>query len=425
MGHYLGIDAGTSGMRACVIDQQQRLIAESALPLPPSRIEGDRVEQHATGWWQTCCTLLDALFTDVPASSITALAIDATSASGLLCDHSGLPQTAALMYNDRRARSQAQQLATLRKDQNAATANSSLAKCLWFSENQLITEQSLFRHQADWLTGQFLGNFAYSDENNALKLGYDAVRRQWPDWMQELPCRASMLPDVRPAGSRLGTISSYSQARFGLPAHCLVAAGTTDSTAACLAAGIHQPGEAVTVLGSTLVVKILSERPIFSTEYGIYSHRLGELWLVGGASNSGGAVLKQFFSEPELETLSLAIDPATDSGLDYYPLATPGERFPINEADYPPRITPRPASDSQFLHGLLEGMARIEALGYQRLIELGAPRPVSIRTLGGGAANPVWQRLRERISGIPLQAADYQQAACGAALLALQCSQST
>lgn len=426
MGHYLGIDAGTSGMRACVIDEQQRLIAECALPLPPSRTEGDRVEQQAADWWQTCCTLLDVLFSRVSASTITALAIDATSASSLLCDHSGVPQTAALMYNDRRARSQSQRLLALAKGDCAATsASSSLAKCLWFSDNQLMTAQSLIRQQADWLTGQFLGNFAYSDENNALKLGYDAIRRQWPDWMQSLSCRPGMLPEIRPAGSRLGTVCASIQQRFGLLPGCVVVAGTTDSTAACLAAGIHQPGEAVTVLGSTLVVKILSERPIFSAEYGVYSHRLGDLWLVGGASNSGGAILRHFFSEHELETLSLRIDPGVDSGLDYYPLTAPGERFPINDMDCPPRIAPRPPSDSQFLHGLLEGMARIEALGYQRLIELGAPRPVSIRTLGGGARNPVWQQLRERICGIPMLPARHQQAACGAALLALQCSQTT
>lgn len=423
MGHYLGIDAGTSGIRACVIDEQQRFIAEAALPLPPSRVDGDHVEQIPTDWWQTCCAVLDELFTHTPAEAITALAIDGTSTTSLLCNHSGKPLTPALMYNDQRARSQASQIAALAPGDSGATGvNSSLAKCLWFSENKLINEQSLIRHQADWLTGQFLNNFAYSDENNALKLGYDVLQRRWPGWIDELGCPAACLPDIKPAGSYLGTVSGPIQARFGLSASCVVAAGTTDSTATCLAAGISRAGEAVTVLGSTLVVKILSERPIFAAKYGVYSHRLGSLWLVGGASNSGGAVLKQFFSDDELESLSQQIDSGKDSGLDYYPLPAPGERFPINDPDYMPRLTPRPETDRQFLHGLLEGIARIEAKGYQRLVELGAPQPVNIRSLGGGAKNLAWQKLRERISGTTMHEARHKQAACGAALLALQCA---
>ena len=113
MGHYLGIDAGTSGMRACIIDEQQQLIVGTALPLPPSRINGDQVEQDPANWWQTCCELLDELFGHIPAATIRALAIDGTSATSLLCDSKGSPLSPALMYNDQRARSQAKRLTNL------------------------------------------------------------------------------------------------------------------------------------------------------------------------------------------------------------------------------------------------------------------------------------------------------------------------
>lgn len=164
---------------------------------------------------------------------------------------------------------------------------------------------------------------------------------------------------------------------------------------------------------------MLSDRPIFAPEYGIYSHRIGDVWLGGGASNSGGGVLAEFFDSDALGDLSKRIDPATNSGLDYYPLTKPGERFPVSDPDYPPRITPRPADDALFLHGLLEGVARIEAQGFQRMAELGAPALRSIRTVGGGSENSVWTALRERILGVPGARADSRSAAVGVARLAL------
>ena len=86
----------------------------------------------------------------------------------------------------------------------------------------------------------------------------------------------------------------------------------------------------------------------------------------------------------------------------------------------PPRETPRPADDAAFLHGLLEGIARIEALGYRRLAELGAPPLRSVRSLGSGAANATWTAIRARLLGVPMLPALSGEAAVGAALLALR-----
>ena len=62
----------------------------------------------------------------------------------------------------------------------------------------------------------------------------------------------------------------------------------------------------------------------------------------GGASNTGGAVLKHYFTDKQLQELSQQIDPDKPSGLDYYPLTKPGERFPVNDPNLMPRLTPRP-----------------------------------------------------------------------------------
>jgi sugar (pentulose or hexulose) kinase len=229
-----------------------------------------------------------------------------------------------------------------------------------------------------------------------------------------------VLPDAVEPGTRLGTIDPDLAARFGLPQDVAIAAGTTDGCAAFLATGADAVGEAVTSLGSTLTLKQLSQRPIFSPEHGVYSHRLGGRWLAGGASNSGGAALARHFSPAALAALSARIDPAQESGLDYYPLPRPGERFPCADPHLPPRETPRPADDVRFLQGLLEGIARIEAQGYRLLAELGAPPPASVRTVGGGAQNAAWTAIRRRMLGVDMLPARSEAAAVGAALLALR-----
>ncbi|MFZ4409236.1 MAG: FGGY-family carbohydrate kinase, partial [Paracraurococcus sp.] len=265
--------------------------------------------------------------------------------------------------------------------------------------------------------GTLLGAWRWSDENNALKTGYDPVARGWPGWIAATGLDAALLPEVAVPGTKLGEVGGN---RFGLPQDAVVCAGTTDGCASFLAAGASAPGEGVTALGSTLTLKLASDRPVAAPEYGVYSHRLGDLWLAGGASNSGGRALARYFDPAALARLSAGIDPAHPSGHDYYPLPGPGERFPFADPALPPREAPRPADDAAFLHGLLEGIGRIEALGYARLAELGAPRLRSVRSLGSGAANATWIAMRGRLLGVKMLPARSGEAAVGAALLALR-----
>jgi len=196
-----------------------------------------------------------------------------------------------------------------------------------------------------------------------------------------------------------------------------------------------QVGQAVTSLGSTLAVKLLSETRVDDAAYGVYSHRLGAGWLVGprpasssarmlhallleddawmssaaraaiavsspaelammaaqvgGASNTGGAVLRQHFDDASLAALTQKLDISSPTGLDYYPLPGVGERwacaelpcplvdcaaaaglavtwpcsaglectapfacrFPVNDPQMASRLEPRPTDDAMFLQG--------------------------------------------------------------------------
>jgi sugar (pentulose or hexulose) kinase len=296
-------------------------------------------------------------------------------------------------------------------------ATSGLAKLVHF---QAVPKTRRVLHQADWIAGQFCGRFDISDENNALKTGYDPVARSWPDWIARTGADTMLLPEVVAPGTPIGTVTAAAVARFGLSQDTVVASGTTDGCASFMATGASQPGDGVTALGSSLTIKLLSSIPIFAPRYGIYSHRVGAGWLAGGASNTGGKVLAQFFAAERISELSKLIDPTTPSGLDYYPLLGKGERFPIADPDMQPRLSPRPDSDVAFLTGLFEGIAAIEALAYTRLHELGAPKLRSVRSVGGGAKNPVWRAMRQARLGVPIVAALSEEAATGTARLALE-----
>jgi sugar (pentulose or hexulose) kinase len=205
---------------------------------------------------------------------------------------------------------------------------------------------------------------------------------------------------------------------LGFNPNVRIVCGTTDGCASFVASGACDLGDAVTSLGTTLTLKQLCPQPIAVAKFGIYSHRLGDRWLCGGASNSGGAALLQFFSREQLNALEARLDPEHETNLGYYPLPGIGERFPDANPQLEPLMDPRPPDDARFLQGLLEGIARIEKSGYSRLQELGAPAIKRVISVGGGSRNEAWRRIRERVLGVPISRG-IADAAYGAALIAL------
>ena len=428
---FLGIDLGTSGCRAIAIDAGRAIVAEARVSLPAPRQQDNASEQDAELWWQAVLRVLDDLSARIHMRAVHTIAVDATSGSVLLCGADGSPLHPALMYNDSRAGEQAAQIRAIAPAEAAAAtgAGSGLAKLLWLKEQAFARHARHFLHQADWITGRLGGEFGHSDFNNALKTGYDALSGGWPDWLDALEVPRSWLPRVHAPGTPLTRIDAALAERFGLPADCRLVAGTTDSSAAFLATGANATGEAVTVLGSTLVLKIIGEHPVTDTRYGIYSqplpatggrHADGPRWLCGGASNSGGAVLRQYFTDAQMARMQAQLEPGRPTGLDYYPLPRAGERFPVADPGLAPRLSPRPASDLRFFQGMLEGLARIEREGYRRLQQAGAPAPLRVYTTGGGSHNPAWRTIREQLLGVPVITASRTEAAYGAALLARQ-----
>ncbi|CAJ2679361.1 unnamed protein product [Trifolium pratense] len=363
---YLGLDFGTSGARFAIIDIVGTIQAEAKRNYP-IYLNGES-RDWARSWKETLFLLLE----DIPLNlrkHIVSISIDGTSATTMIVDSdTGEPLWRPLLYNE--------------SCPDALPAVKSIAP-----PNHTV--------------------------------GYDPEVDSYPSWLVCQPY-SHLLPSVVAPGTPIACLKEELRNKFGFQKQCVVCSGTTDSIAAFLAARATQPGKAVTSLGSTLAIKLLSNTRIEDSRFGVYSHRLDDKWLVGGASNTGGVVLRQIFTDDQLEKLSEQINPSQISLLDYYPLPKAGERFPIADPELAPRLLPRPENDVEYLHGILESIARIEAKGYGLLKELGATEVDQVFTAGGGAKNEKWTKIRERVLGLPVSRADQTEAAYGTALLAIK-----
>jgi D-ribulokinase len=412
----LGIDVGTSGVRAAAIDANGCRAAFVATKMPVPFDRNGRVTQNPAIWWKATRRVLQDLAQQIDLKRIGAIAVDGTSGTILGVDANGQPVGPAQMYNSRACAEIVQWIAAVAPPDSAVHGGTSaLARAIaiqtWPGVIRLI-------NQADWISGQFSRKFDVTDENNALKLGYNPISRCWPDWLAELGVQPNRLSTVVPAGTTISTIARCRASALGLADDVAIVAGTTDACAAFLAAGAQRCGDAVTSLGTTLVLKLLSNRPLFDSILGVYSHRIDNAWLVGGASNSGGAAIAKHFCLDRICELSEKMNANVPTGLDYYPLAGRGERFPQNDPKLEEQLEPRPESDILFLQALMEGVTKVEKLGYHCLAELGGPLVKSIRTVGGGSKNAAWRTIRARMLGIPLHDPVDDEAAVGAAKLA-------
>ncbi len=385
----LGIDLGTSGVRIAVINKSKELVYTAEMAYQTG------LENVAD--WEICC---ERLIQDVPLSlksKLIACAVDGTSGTILACNKNGKPLGNAVPYyiNCPEQSSVLKQLMPL--SESVSNINSSLARAMRLTKR--YGNKVLLRHQADWVNGWLMDNWKWGEEGNNLRLGWDLLKKCWPAKILELPLSGA-LPQIVSSGTVISKLSPNKAKRLHLSEDLLVVAGTTDSNAAVMATDAG-PDDGITILGSTTVLKRFVKTPLHAE--GISNHLVGGKWITGGSSNSGAAVLRQIFTDKELRELSISINPETSSGLMFRPLPFQGERFPIQDPFLEPILEPRPISDSLYLHGLLEGLTRIEAQGWEKLKDLGVPFPKQLITLGGGAANPQWRRLRERALGLPIK----------------------
>ena len=400
----LGIDLGTTGLRIAIINTQKKILYTCA-------------QKYPTGLeiWEDWIYCFRKLIQEVPKDlkdKLVSCSIAGTSGTLLACRKDGHPIGKALPYFLSFSEYSNEIDNLFLKECAGSSISGSVGRALKLLA--LYGNEIILRHQADWMSGWLLNNWEYGEEGNNIRMGWDISNNSWPtkfknlDWLK-------CLPKIISSGQIMGNICNKKANELNLPKSLKVIAGTTDSNAGVLAT-LASKNDGITILGSTIVIKKFVDKPLLGN--GVSNHKLLGNWLCGGASNAGAAILLDFFNLEYIEELSQQINPKNSTGIDLLPLSRKGERFPIDDPDLHPKLEPRPVSDSLYLHAILEGLARIEARGWQKLHQLGAEIPRQIITIGGGAKNTTWKKIREKEIGIPIRICKRPPAA-GVASIAL------
>ncbi|MCS7061171.1 MAG: FGGY family carbohydrate kinase [Anaerolineae bacterium] len=428
----VGIDVGTQGARVLAVSPQGDVVASAAALFETTwqALPADHCEQHPLDWWHATAACLRRV-TDALSNKayIAGVAADSTSGTIVMVDARGTPLRPALMYNDMRSRPYVAEVRAAGHELEQRlgyTFNASfgLPKMLWLTreEPELASRANAFIHATDFILGKLSGDFHVTNYSDALKSGYDLIAARWPAFIEhDLGIPLERLPRVTPPGALIGTVTQVAAEETGLPAGTRVFSGATDGTAAQIASGAVEPGAWNTSLGTTLVIKGITERLLIDPQGRIYSHRHPEgWWMPGGASNTGAEWIAREHAHGDLSTLDAAADQRVPTALIRYPLARTGERFPFIHPEAIGFIDGETESTDaidRFAAGL-EGTALLERLSYDTLQDIGASVGASIHTTGGGSRSVVWLKIRASALGRTLIRPRVSETAMGAALLA-------
>ncbi|MBO0890253.1 MAG: carbohydrate kinase, partial [Acidothermales bacterium] len=248
----------------------------------------------------------------------------------------------------------------------------------------------------------------------------DLVDERWPgDVLDALGVPADVLPEVVRPGTALGTVSAAAATETGLPEGAAVVAGMTDGCAAQLGAGALRTGAWNSVLGTTLVLKGVTDELLADPSGVVYSHRSPDGgWLPGGASSTGAGALDRMFPGRDLAALDAAAATREPAGVVTYPLVSRGERFPFVAPDAEAFLLGDPVDEADRYAAVLQGVAFVERLCFDHLDLLGAPVGGPLSLTGGATRSRYWCRLRADVLGRPVLLPDNAEPALGMAVLA-------
>jgi xylulokinase len=419
----LGIDVSTAELRVKALDHDScGQVAEAVSALPAvTGTDGIREQDVAYGPL-AAETIARALAAIAGTYVVAAISITATSGTVVPVDARGEQSGVAVMYDDARGIPFERSLGGTRgRPLSMLGRIMALAAAAVGSASSRSAGQRGFRAAsvAQVIGSWLVGHPVAGDTSHFLKAGLDPASTEWP---HELVAASGLGVDVLPAlvhpGEVLGTVAS------GPAAGAAVIAGMTDGCTSQLAAGGVGAGDSVGVIGTTLVLKLVSPIDRWDAASGLYSHRApdGAFW-VGGASNVGGGsiVRGSGFDYAEMDRLGRKLGPTAFAR---YPLARRGERFPVANPDLEAFTVDlagtniaEPTDPVAAYRSTLEGVAMVERFGLEAM---GADPSANERILSGGATrSPLWNELRAATLRATVRIPTHGESGYGAAVLAV------
>ena len=441
MTYWLGIDVGTGGTRALLVDQAGKLRHAFTSPHEDMRMEQPLwAEQRPENWWDAAKEAIRGVLEQAHASGSDVRGIGLTGQMhGLvMLDVAGRVIRPSLIWCDQRSQKQVDAIneSVGRETVLACTANPvltgfTLPKLLWVRDNEPAHFDRLSKVllPKDYLRFCLTGEHATDVSDASGTALFDVARRQWSN---ELADRVGIDRNVLPTAfesSRIsGRVSKAAAEATGLIEGAPVAAGAGDQAASAVGNGIVDAGIASCTLGTSGVVFAYTQSPAFDPRGRVHTfcHAVENAWHVMGVTQGAGLSLQWFrknlapISDYDALTAEAATAAAGSQGLYWLPYLM-GERTPHLDATARGGWIGLTAKHTRadLIRSLLEGVSYSQKDALDIIEKMGVAVN-SVRLSGGGARSAFWQQMLADVFGKRVSILENQEgSAYGAALLAL------
>ena len=415
---YLGIDLGTSGVKAILLDEADRVLAQEAVPLEVSRPRPLWSEQDPEDWWAAADAAIAGLRKRAPAelARVAAVGLSGQMHGAVLLDERDRVLRPAILWNDGRSAAQCGELEARVPDARAITGNLAMPgftapKLLWVSEREpeLFARTRRVLLPKDWLRLRMTGDAATDCSDASGTLWLDVGARRWsPAMLAGSGLDERAMPRLHEGSEATGVLRAEVASGWGL-ARVPVAAGAGDQAAGAIGAGVVRPGEASLSLGTSGVLFVAGDRfqPNPARAVHAFCHALPATWhqmsvILSAASCLGWAArLVGAPSEAALLAEVEAEERAGD-GLLFLPYLS-GERTPHNDPEAKGVFfgLTHQTGRTALARAVLEGVAFAFADAQDALVEAGASIG-EVSLIGGGSRSALWGRILAAVLARPL-----------------------
>ncbi|MDJ0975824.1 MAG: FGGY family carbohydrate kinase [Planctomycetota bacterium] len=431
---YLGVDVGTSSVKALLIGSDGEEIASSTARIPLIAGLPLQAEQDAEVWWQGAVSAIQQCLASAARTRVLAVGLTGQKHALMGVDEDGHPVAPALTWADGRARAEAQHVrdvfpAAGRRVGRHAVPGLFLPKWLYFRERaaDAAARAKTFLFAKDYVRFRLTGTYATDWTEASASLLFDFRRNTWSSALTGFfELEEGRLPAVLAPAARSGTVNDAGAAETGLPVGIPVAAGAGDNEAAALAVGGLDAGAVAVTLGTSGTLVAWSR--IRSSASGLVwnRHVLRAGYAATGTVLSAGRALRWIrdTAYPEgtrvvdvlAEAKAVRPSPAP---LVFLP-SLEGERSPVEDPDATGAFLGLRTvhTRAHLARAVLEGISLSLAESLV-LMRAAGVRVDELRITGGGAASRFWRRLLAAASGTPVRlVGQVEGPALGAALLA-------
>jgi len=436
----LGIDVGTGGTRALLLDPAGRVLgAATAEHAEMASPQLGWAEQDPRDWWRAARVAIEECLT---AAGATGADVSAVGLSGqmhglVLLDAAGEVVRPALLWCDQRTEKECREITErvgakrlIELVANPALTGFTLPKIWWVRkhEPELWSRVRSIMLPKDYVRFKLTGARATDVADASGTLLFDVVKRRWSvEMLEASDLKAEILPEVFESPEITGRVTKNGAAASGLREGTPVVAGGGDQAAGAVGMGIVAPGNVSATIGTSGVVFAATSDPVVEPKGRIHTfcHAIPGRWHVMGVTQGAGLSLRwfrdQFAGGASYDGLMIeaAAAPSGSDGLLWAPYLM-GERTPHLDPNARGALVGLTAQHTRahVLRAILEGVAFSLRDTFTIFRELAVPVK-SIRLGGGGARSYLWQQIQADIYGMPVDlVAAEEGAAYGAALLA-------